>query len=204
MGAGESSSDSHVFQLMSQLIMLRCVALLEKHGISVLPQSLKIMLRWATFKVPARNPSTSLEVQDEVRDILCDHTTRRDEAAAQMLPAWKAILKAIKVQEKTNKEKAASEGSSPSEPPAKDRKFAGAVGGEPEDGPSFPDPFDPGGEPDSIAEELAPPRAMRHELEPCRSECLEPGGPLRLVCSLSVCPLPECSGGGRSGAGMAP
>lgn len=39
-------------------------------------------------------------------------------------------------------------------------KSARAVGGEPEDGPWSPDLFDPGGELNSIAEELAPPGPM--------------------------------------------
>lgn len=56
---------------------------------------------------------------------------------------------------------------SPSAPPA-NRKSVGAVGEEPEDGPLSPNPFDPGGEPDGIIEELEPPHAMRHQPEPGR------------------------------------
>ncbi|KAF4795877.1 hypothetical protein TURU_089439 [Turdus rufiventris] len=47
--------------------------------------------------------------------------------------------------------------STPSAPPANTCKSAGAVGGEPEDGPWSADPFNPGGDPDSITKELSPP-----------------------------------------------
>lgn len=47
--------------------------------------------------------------------------------------------------------------STPSAPPVNTRKSAGAVGGEPEDGPWSSDLFNPGGDPDSITKELSPP-----------------------------------------------
>lgn len=48
----------------------------------------------------------------------------------------------------------------PPAPPVKDCKSVGAVGGEPEDGPWSPNPFDPGGDPKRITKELALPHAM--------------------------------------------
>lgn len=50
--------------------------------------------------------------------------------------------------------------STPSALPANDHKCAGAVGGEPEDGPWSLALFNPGGDPDSITKELSPPHAM--------------------------------------------
>lgn len=55
----------------------------------------------------------------------------------------------------------------PPVPPANDHKSAGAVGGEPEDSSGSPDLFDPGGDPDSIVEELEPPHTRQHQLELC-------------------------------------
>lgn len=75
----------------------------------------------------------------------------------------------------------------PPAPPVNDHKSAGAAGGEPQDGPWSPSLFDTGGDTDSITKELSPPRAMKHQLKLCHGEWLEPGEPILIACSLSVC-----------------
>lgn len=89
----------------------------------------------------------------------------------------------------------------PSAPPVNERKSAGAVRGEPEDGPRSLDIFDPGRDPDGIVEDLMCPSAMRHQLELFRGEWLEPGQPFPAACSLCASPLRECSSGGRGSRG---
>lgn len=64
-------------------------------------------------------------------------------------------------------------------------------------------PFDPGEEPDGIVEKLMLPRATWHQLEPGHGKWLEPRSPVLVACSLSVCPLQECSSSGRHGGGRA-
>ncbi|CAN8219653.1 unnamed protein product [Coccothraustes coccothraustes] len=83
-------------------------------------------------------------------------------ATRKFFVSWKTVCEVLMVHavpaDQTKKDACATAAAVPTPPvsPENDCKSVGTVGGEPEDGPWFPDPFDPGGDPDSITEELMP------------------------------------------------
>lgn len=94
------------------------------------------------------------------------------ERREKVFVSWKTVCEVLMVHavpaDRTKKDTCATAAAMPTPPvpPANDCKSVGTVGGEPEEGPWFPDPFDPGGDPDSITEELMPSSTMQPQLEP--------------------------------------
>ncbi|KAL2309960.1 hypothetical protein Nmel_006196 [Mimus melanotis] len=96
MGQEMSDQERDGFEFMTKL--------LQQHGKSLLSHDIKILLKWASVKLPGATESTGFttDLWDKVGVKLWDLAVKEDKEAAEMYPSWRIIFEVLTAQEKSH------------------------------------------------------------------------------------------------------